>query len=129
MSMSNHIDPDGLMSVGGAAKALGVSIKTMHRWDGAGILTAIRLPSGHRRYRRADINAFTDNGLKARIETKRSTILDAMLLLDLLDSTGELTVAAAEARRADAEFRRDEAQRELSRLKADPIVSARAAHQ
>jgi len=36
---------------------LGVSRPTLRRWDADGVLVAVRLPSGHRRYRREDVEA------------------------------------------------------------------------
>jgi excisionase family DNA binding protein len=40
-----------LLTVGEAAKRLGVHPKTLRRWTDAGRLPFIRLPSGHRRFR------------------------------------------------------------------------------
>lgn len=40
-----------------AARLLGVSINTLHRWDDAGRLPAVRLPNNHRRFRQYDIDA------------------------------------------------------------------------
>ncbi|ARI81563.1 merR regulatory family protein [Microcystis aeruginosa FACHB-905 = DIANCHI905] len=34
---------------------LGVSIKTLRRWEQQGKISSIRTPGGHRRYRRQDI--------------------------------------------------------------------------
>ena len=41
---------DNLISIGKAAKALGVSVITLRRWDKEGRLPSIRTKSGHRRY-------------------------------------------------------------------------------
>ncbi len=41
---------------------LGVSVDTMRRWDAVGKLIPVRLPSGHRRYRREDIDALIEAG-------------------------------------------------------------------
>jgi excisionase family DNA binding protein len=46
-----------LMQVREAAKALGVSENTIRRWEERGLIPAVRLPSGVRRFRRADIEA------------------------------------------------------------------------
>jgi len=46
-----------MLPIGAAAKELGVSVKTLQRWDQSGVLVAVRLPSGHRRYRREDLDA------------------------------------------------------------------------
>ena len=37
---------------------LGVSVDTIRRWSDAGTLPVVILPSGHRRYRIADLEAF-----------------------------------------------------------------------
>lgn len=48
-----------LLSIGRAAKLLGVSIDTLRRWDAAGRLTSIRSgPRGHRFYRQSDIDQY-----------------------------------------------------------------------
>ncbi|MDR1545516.1 MAG: helix-turn-helix domain-containing protein, partial [Deltaproteobacteria bacterium] len=39
-----------IVAIGEAAKALGVSIATLRRWEAAGKLTPARTNSGHRRY-------------------------------------------------------------------------------
>ena len=44
-------------STGKAAKYLGVSIRTLQRWDNEGTLTASRLPSGRRVYSKEDLDA------------------------------------------------------------------------
>lgn len=46
-----------LMQVREAAGALGVSENTIRRWTDRGLIPAVRLPSGVRRFRRADIEA------------------------------------------------------------------------
>ena len=46
-----------LLSIGAAAAQLGVSIDTLRRWSAAGRIPVVVLPSGHRRYRLADIEA------------------------------------------------------------------------
>jgi excisionase family DNA binding protein len=40
-----------------AAKALGVSIRTLYRWEDDGLISPRRTPGGHRRYTLADIDA------------------------------------------------------------------------
>jgi len=40
-----------------AATALGVSLNTLRRWSDTGKLVCYRSPCGHRRYRRADVEA------------------------------------------------------------------------
>ena len=46
-----------LMQVREAARALGVSENTIRRWEERGLIPAVRLPSGVRRFRSADIEA------------------------------------------------------------------------
>jgi excisionase family DNA binding protein len=46
---------DTIIAIGEAAKALGVSVTTLRRWEKSGKLTAIRTASGHRRYDLAKI--------------------------------------------------------------------------
>lgn len=41
---------DRFISIGQAAKKLGVSISILRRWDAEGRLTSTRTPAGHRRY-------------------------------------------------------------------------------
>lgn len=48
-----------LLSPGEVAKMAGVDPTTVTRWAEAGLLpVAFTLPSGHRRYRRSDVDAF-----------------------------------------------------------------------
>ena len=44
-----------LMSVGKAAELLAVSPQTLRRWARQGRVSCVRLPSGHRRFRREDV--------------------------------------------------------------------------
>jgi excisionase family DNA binding protein len=46
-----------LLQVREAARALGVHENTLRRWADAGYITPVRLPSGVRRFREADITA------------------------------------------------------------------------
>ena len=48
---------EGWLRLGDAAAELGVSLNTLRRWSDAGKLTCYRSPGGHRRYRRADVEA------------------------------------------------------------------------
>ena len=49
-----------LLSIGEAAKKLGISIDTLRRWDKSGRLPSFRpAPDSHRRYRLEDIELFT----------------------------------------------------------------------
>ena len=46
-----------LMQVRDAARALGVGENTIRRWEQRGLIPAVRLPSGVRRFRPEDIEA------------------------------------------------------------------------
>lgn len=48
-------DPDYLMTIEEAAPILQVSTKTLDRWTKAGYVQVYVLPSGHRRYKRVDL--------------------------------------------------------------------------
>lgn len=48
------------MTLGQAAKYLGVAQSTMRKWSDLGRVSAFYTPGGHRRYRRSDLDAFLD---------------------------------------------------------------------
>src|SRR5579862_7832881 len=50
-------EPDWL-TLGQAAKFLGVAQSTIRKWSDLGRVPAFYTPGGHRRYRRADLEAF-----------------------------------------------------------------------
>lgn len=52
-------DSQMTISIGDAAKELGVSVKTVRRWADSGKLRYERSPSGHRRFYLADIKCIT----------------------------------------------------------------------
>lgn len=52
------------ISIGDAAKELGVSVKTLRRWADAEKIRSERSPSGHRRFYLADIKRITPRDLK-----------------------------------------------------------------
>lgn len=43
------------LSIGGAARRLGVSVDTIRRWDAEGKILTTRTPSGHRRISAAEV--------------------------------------------------------------------------
>ena len=49
-----------LIQVRQAARTLGVHENTIHRWEERGLLRAVRLPSGVRRFRAQDIEALRE---------------------------------------------------------------------
>jgi len=63
-------DSHKMISIGDAAKKLGVSVKTVRRWADAGKMRFERSPSGHRRFYLTDITRITPrdfNQLEDRI--------------------------------------------------------------
>jgi len=50
-----------VISIGDAAKFIGVSVKTLRRWDESGKLKALRKPSGHRYYEIGQIEVFQED--------------------------------------------------------------------
>jgi len=53
------LDKQQLLTIGEAARWLGVSVDTLRRWDKKGHLSSVRLsPAGHRYYRREDLESF-----------------------------------------------------------------------
>ncbi|MDN5347120.1 MAG: putative resolvase [Clostridia bacterium] len=70
-----------LLSIGEAAKRLGVHPNRLKAWEKQGLIKPVRLPSGHRRYPVAEINRILGTGgikaepdavvLYARVSTKK----------------------------------------------------------
>lgn len=54
--MDTYTKADQLLPIGDVAKALGVSIETVRRWDRAGHIESVRTPGGQRRFRRAEVD-------------------------------------------------------------------------
>src|ERR1700754_5209025 len=52
-------EPDWL-TLGQAAKFLGVAQSTIHKWSDQGRVPAFYTPGGHRRYRRRDLDTFLE---------------------------------------------------------------------
>ena len=48
------------LTLGQAAKYLGVAQSTMRKWSDLGRVPAFYTPGGHRRYRRSDLDQFLD---------------------------------------------------------------------
>src|ERR671917_745317 len=48
------------LTLGQAAKYLGVAQSTIRKWTDAGRLHAFKTPGGHRRYRRGDLDEFLE---------------------------------------------------------------------
>src|SRR6187455_3023678 len=52
--------PPEWLTLGQAAKYLGVAQSTMRKWSDLGRVAAFYTPGGHRRYRRSDLDQFLD---------------------------------------------------------------------
>ena len=57
MNQQRRFNPEQLLSPGEVAKAFRVDPKTVSRWAQAGKIPSLRTVGGHRRFRRADIEA------------------------------------------------------------------------
>jgi excisionase family DNA binding protein len=55
MPIRNRDASEDLLTTADAAAELGISIRTLYRYEARGVISAVRLPSGHRRFRRADL--------------------------------------------------------------------------
>ena len=53
-------EPDWL-TLGQAAKYLGMAQSTIRKWSDSGRLPAFYTPGGHRRYRRGDLDSFLES--------------------------------------------------------------------
>ena len=58
-------EPERPLTTRQAARILGVSTSTVVAYANQGVLRSFRLPSGHRRFRRADVEALVDPGCAA----------------------------------------------------------------
>ncbi len=54
-------DPGQWLTLGQAAKYLGVAQSTIRKWSDQGRVPAFYTPGGHRRYRRSDLDAFLEH--------------------------------------------------------------------
>jgi excisionase family DNA binding protein len=61
-------EPDWL-TLGQAAKYLGVAQSTIRKWSDSGRVPAFYTPGGHRRYRRGDLDAFLERSGPGRTRT------------------------------------------------------------
>ncbi len=57
MTQRPNTDAGDLLTPGQAAAIAHVTTRTIHRYGSAGLLGFIKLPSGHRRYVREDVEA------------------------------------------------------------------------
>ncbi|GAA4626727.1 hypothetical protein GCM10023196_036140 [Actinoallomurus vinaceus] len=61
--MTAQTSPEDLLKPGEVAAYLRVDPKTVSRWAASGRLPSVRTPGGHRRYRRADVEAANGRSL------------------------------------------------------------------
>lgn len=64
---ANNEEFEQLLTPAQVAKALAVDSKTVTRWARAGIVKSITFPTGHRRFRRSDIDEIL-NGTRVEQE-------------------------------------------------------------
>src|SRR5215218_3904921 len=69
-------EPDWL-TLGQAAKYLGMAQSTIRKWSDSGRIPAFYTPGGHRRYRRSDLDRFLERGgtFTARPESRRRILI------------------------------------------------------
>lgn len=64
VSSSPMADLPALLKRQEVADVLRISLATLDDWARDGKITAVRLPSGHRRYRRADLERLITEGVE-----------------------------------------------------------------
>src|SRR3954467_10358279 len=70
------VNEPGWLTLGQAAKYLGVAQSTIRKWSDVGRLPAFYTPAGHRRYRRGDLDDFLNRSASpARGEADKPSIL------------------------------------------------------
>jgi excisionase family DNA binding protein len=86
------------LTLGQAAKYLGVAQSTMRKWSDLGRVSAFYTPGGHRRYRRSDLDQFLDrSGPSAAPSTPASTSGPLVLIVDDDESLREYVRVNLEA--------------------------------
>ena len=71
-----HGDESEWLTLGQAARFLGVAQSTIRKWSDNGQVPTFYTPGGHRRYRRTDLNAFLDrSGPGARAKEGPTVLL------------------------------------------------------
>jgi MerR family redox-sensitive transcriptional activator SoxR len=65
MPQTHTSDDDELVSVAAAARILGVHCDTVRRYEDRGLITALRTPGDHRRFRVGDLRRLLDAGAGA----------------------------------------------------------------
>jgi len=59
--MAAEIKIDDLLSVGDAARLLGVSKSTVRRWEKLKKIRSVRTPGGHRRFSTSELKSFYED--------------------------------------------------------------------
>ena len=73
-------DDSEWLTLGQAARFLGVAQSTIRKWSDQGRVPAFYTPGGHRRYRRADLESFLDrSGPSGRPKNGPLVLLDVMM--------------------------------------------------
>ena len=70
------------LTLGQAAKYLGVAQSTMRKWSDLGRVSAFYTPGGHRRYRRSDLDQFLDRSGPAAAVPARAAAGPLVLIVD-----------------------------------------------
>jgi excisionase family DNA binding protein len=70
------------LTLGQAAKYLGVAQSTMRKWSDLGRVSAFYTPGGHRRYRRSDLDQFLDRSGPASVGAGEGTAGPVVLIVD-----------------------------------------------
>ena len=68
-------EPTEWLTLGQAAKYLGVAQSTIRKWSDLGRVPAFYTPGGHRRYRRRDLDSFLEHSGPASAEPTGPTVL------------------------------------------------------
>jgi len=63
------------LTLGQAAKYLGVAQSTMRKWSDVGRVSAFYTPGGHRRYRRSDLDQFLDRSGRSGTSTDEGPVV------------------------------------------------------
>ena len=85
------------LTLGQAAKYLGVAQSTMRKWSDLGRVSAFYTPGGHRRYRRSDLDQFLDRSGPSAASTPASTSGPLVLIVDDDESLREYVRVNLEA--------------------------------
>jgi len=86
--------PQNRLSIGKAAKYLGVSIDTLRRWEKKGVITAYRSPGGHRYFLEEDLDKlFNHKYTRVEPAKKREKIEEPKPKVEKVQVQEEATIA------------------------------------